>query len=50
MENGLFYDFHNPDKALVIDFDREHYKRLVVEVDDPDSTVSSINEAIGKLE
>ncbi|MCL6092796.1 MAG: hypothetical protein M0Z32_05290 [Actinomycetota bacterium] len=41
-----FFDVHNPDRALVIDLENEHYKRLVVEVGDPAATAEIINEAI----
>ncbi|MHB1390026.1 MAG: hypothetical protein ACYCXF_02175 [Thermoleophilia bacterium] len=43
-----FFDVHDPDHALVIELDHEHYTRLVVEVDDPSSTASIINEALNK--
>lgn len=41
-----FFDIHNPDKALVIDLNHEHYKRLVVEVEDPQQTAKLINDAL----
>jgi hypothetical protein len=38
----VFWDVHHPEKAIVIELDHEHYARLVVEVEDPESTVSLI--------
>ncbi len=42
----IFFDVHHAEKALVIELDHEHYKRLVVEVEDPSSTANMINEAM----
>ncbi len=41
-----FLDVHNPERAVKIDLDHEHYRALVVEVADPDGTVRAINAAI----
>lgn len=42
-----FYDVHHdPQKTLVIELDHERYKRLVLDVDDPESTADAINAAI----
>jgi hypothetical protein len=43
-----FWDVHNPAKAVVIELDDEHYRHLVVEVDDPQTTVTAIEEAISE--
>lgn len=40
-----FFDVHNSEKILVIDLENEHYKRLVVEVEDPVSSADIINNA-----
>ena len=42
----IFWDVHDPARAVVIDVEHEHFKRLVVEVDDPISTVQLIENAI----
>jgi hypothetical protein len=44
---AVFFDIHDPDQAIVVDLDHEHYKRLVVEVDDPDATVEMLTAALG---
>ena len=38
----VFWDVHNPDRAIVIELRDESYDRLVVEVDDPESAVALI--------
>ena len=44
----VFWDVHDPEKAIVIRLKDERYVRLVIEVDDPPATVAAIEEAIGK--
>lgn len=41
-----FFDVHHAEKAIVIDLDGDHYKRLVLEVDDPQKTAKLINDAL----
>jgi len=41
-----FLDVHHPEQAVKIDLDHEHYAALVVEVEDPATTVRDINAAI----
>ena len=36
----VFYDVHDPERTVVLELDHEHYKRLVIEVDDPPAVVS----------
>lgn len=43
-----FWDVHDPDKAVVIGLDHEHYSQLVVGVDDPDSTVEAVRAALAR--
>ena len=43
----VFWDVHEPEKTVVIRLRDEKYSRLVVEVEDPDSTVKAIREALG---
>lgn len=42
----LFFDVHDASKAVKIDLDHEHYAALIVEVPDPDATVTAISGAI----
>lgn len=42
----VFWDVRHPQQALAINLADEHYTRLIVEVDDPSSTVASIEEAV----
>lgn len=42
----VFWDVHDPAKAVVIELDDERYARLVVQVDDPRTTVDLIEAAV----
>lgn len=42
----VFWDVHDPEKAVVIRLRDERYARLVIEVEDPTSTAAAIEEAI----
>ena len=42
----IFWDVHDPDKAVVIALEHDSFERLVVEVDDPLATVALIQRAI----
>jgi hypothetical protein len=44
----VFWDVHDPEKAIVIGLRDERYARLVIEVEDPPTTVAAIQEAIGQ--
>jgi hypothetical protein len=44
----VFWDVHDPEKAIVIRLRDERYARLVIEVEDPPATVAAIQEAIGQ--
>jgi hypothetical protein len=41
----VFWDVHDPEKTVVIRLRDERYARLVIEVEDPETTVARINEA-----
>src|SRR5580658_3953853 len=43
----VFYDVHDPDKAVVIHLNDERYDRLVVEVADSTAAVRQIEAALG---
>ena len=42
----VFWNVNDPQKALTINLDHEHYTKLVIEVIDPAADVERINEAI----
>jgi hypothetical protein len=42
----VFWDVHKPEQAIVIRLEDERYSRLVIEVEDPTSTVAAIEEAM----
>jgi hypothetical protein len=41
----VFWDVHGPEKTVVIRLRDERYARLVIEVEDPESTAARVNEA-----
>jgi len=46
-EGGLiFWDVHRPEQTIVIELIHEHFKKLIIEVIDPQSSASMINDAI----
>ena len=44
----VFWDVHDPEKAIVIRLRDEKYARLVIEVEDPPTTVAAIRAALGQ--
>ena len=42
----VFWDVHDPEKAVVIRLKDERYSRLVIEVEDPSSTVAAVRERL----
>lgn len=47
-DGRIFWDVRHPEKAVVIGLLDERYKELIVEVDDPQSVVAMINDAISR--
>ena len=43
----VFWDVHDPEKAIVIRLEDERYAQLVIEVEDPPATAAAIEGAIG---
>lgn len=41
----VFWDVHDPDKAIAIDLRDGHYGHLVIEVDDPEREIERIQQA-----
>ncbi|MEJ2666880.1 MAG: hypothetical protein P8Z81_07255 [Deinococcales bacterium] len=50
LEHGrrVFWDVHDPEKAVVVGLSHERYDELVVQVEDPDATVRLIAEALDR--
>ena len=46
-DDTVFWDVHDPEKAVIIELADEHYARLVVEVEDRSATVALITPALG---
>lgn len=46
LNGAVFYDVHDPENTIVIQLDHEHYKQLVVEVENPGETAARIQSAI----
>jgi hypothetical protein len=42
----VFYDVHDPDRTIVLDLDHERYKKLIIEVEDTESTIALIEKAL----
>ena len=42
----VFYDVHEPERAIVLELEHETYKRLIVEVDNPQTTKTMIERAL----
>jgi len=42
----VFYDVHDPDRTIVLDLDHERYKKLIVEVQDPEKAAAAIQRAL----
>ena len=43
----MFWDVHDPAKAVVIHLADERYARLVIGVEDPERTVAAVRRALG---
>jgi len=47
-EGFVFFDVHDCDNTIVIDLEHEHYKKLVVEVADPQASVAMLENVLAK--
>ena len=47
-DGRMFWDVRHPEKAVIIGLLDERYKELIVEVEDPQSVVALINDAISR--
>ena len=43
---AVFYDVHDPGRTIVLELDHEHYKRLVIEVEDPRATATQLQASL----
>jgi hypothetical protein len=46
-DGWVFFDVHDPEQTVVLELEHEHYRRLVIEVADPQAVVSLLRSAIG---
>jgi hypothetical protein len=44
----VFYDVHDPERTIVLELEHETYKRLIVEVEDPQKTRTILEKAINE--
>ncbi len=44
----VFWDVHNPEKAVVVELRHERYAKLIVEVENPSETVSAIQTKLAR--
>jgi len=42
----VFWDVRHPERTIVVDLDHEHYRKLVIEVENIDAAVATIEQAI----
>jgi hypothetical protein len=45
---AVFFDVHDPERTIVLDLNHENYKRLVIEVEDPNATIRQLREAVAR--
>lgn len=43
----VFWDVSEPEKTIVIELEHEWYKKLIIEVEDPEREVKTINSRLG---
>ena len=46
--NWVFWDVHNPEKAIVVDLRDERYEKLIIEVPDPVDAVARLEAILPK--
>jgi hypothetical protein len=44
--NSVFWDVHDPTKAIALDLRDERYSKLVIEVADPTATIDAVKHAL----
>jgi hypothetical protein len=46
--NWVFWNVHDPAKAIAVDLRDEHYSKLIIEVADPAETIRALHHAIAR--
>jgi hypothetical protein len=46
----VFWDVHNPANAIVLSLDHERYKKLIIEVEDPATTIGVLQSALSQAQ
>ncbi|HEV7388922.1 MAG TPA: hypothetical protein VGN73_09935 [Gemmatimonadaceae bacterium] len=44
----VFYDVHDPDRTIVLELDHERYKKLIIEVEDPEKAKTTIERSLNR--
>ena len=47
-EGWVFFDVRDPERTVVLELQHEHYRRLVIEVEDPTAVVEQVKSAIAR--
>ncbi|HEY9229192.1 MAG TPA: hypothetical protein VIP11_21250, partial [Gemmatimonadaceae bacterium] len=47
-DGAVFFDVHDPERTIDVELDHEHYRRLVIEVENPVDVVTRIQSAIAR--
>jgi hypothetical protein len=42
----VFWDMHDPDKTIIVSLDHERYKKLIIEVADPETVAARLQTAL----
>jgi hypothetical protein len=42
----VFYDVHDPEQTIAIELQDDSYRRVIVQVDDPEATAARINASL----
>jgi hypothetical protein len=45
-EGKFFYDVHDPDRTVALDLDHEFYKKVIIQVDDPEIVARAIQDSL----
>ncbi len=48
-DGWTFVDVHDPTRVVVVDLDHEHYRSLILQVDDPPGAVAVITSALQRV-
>ena len=44
----VFWDVRDPTRTIIMSLDHERYKKLIIEVDDPEGTLARLRASVGK--